>query len=279
MSDVNYYDLLKTNEMSQYFSYLNDKFIKISGPKIKIFKLDKKATVLDDVYGTEKNGSRIYLPPFEINAIYLTNPWVSDLGLEPYQEIEQKINVAVNFDNMVAVSRDLKNKHTCDISIECISPSVIPSIDNINGVVTLYINGDVIKVINLSTYRTVKNFIGVINTTSQFVASYTGINDEVGKMNNFNSIEFQGSVMSIYVEDNTYKNITDLIEMGDMIMTEKWRIYEVKSAAPGGDFGWDWTTYVMQGGLIELDALDGLPGDYRTQIEKHQYGLTKVYKE
>jgi hypothetical protein len=278
MSDTNYYDLLKTNDMSQYFSYLNDKFIKMSGPNIRVFKLDKKATVLDDVYGTDR-GSRIYLPMFNIRGIYLTNPWVSDIGLEPYGELEQKIKIVVNFDNMVATLRDLKNKHTCDISIECISPNVVPSIQKLDGVVTLFINGSVIKVINLSTYRTVKSFVNAVNSATQFKATYTGVSDEMSKVNDFNAIEFQGSVVSLYVEDTTYDNITEVIEMGDILLTEKWRAYEVKSAMPGGDFGWNYSTFVMEGGLLEMDVLDGLPGNYRLEIEKHQLGQPKVTRE
>lgn len=278
MSDINYYDLLKGADTSRYFSYLNDKYIKMSGPKIKVFKLDKEATVLDEVYGTEKN-SRIYLPAFNINGIYLTNPWATDLGLEPYQEVEQKIKFVVNFDNMVVTLRDLKSKHTCDISLECISSTLTPSIEKVNGHINLYLNDSLIKDINISTYRTIKSLVNAINSTSQFSATYTGINDEVSKMNDFGKINFKGSSILLYIEDNTYINITDVIEMGDILLTEKWRAYEVVSAAPGGDFGWNWTTYVMEGELLELDVLDGLPGNYRAEIEKRQYGMPKVNKE
>lgn len=278
MSDVNYYDLLKTKEMGQYFSYLNDKFMKLTGPKIKVFKLDKQMTVLDEVYGTDR-GNRIYLPYFEINASYLTNPWVSDIGLEPYAEIEQKPKIVVNFDNMVATIRDLRNRHTCDITVECISPTLTPAMSKSGTTVNLYLNGNLSKTISLDTYRTVKSLTNAINGESQFEASYTGVNDEATKISDFDLIEFKGSALSLYVEDDTFKNITDVIEMGDVLVTEKWRAYEVKSAAPGGDFGWNWTTYIMEGGLLEMDVLDGLPGNFRAEIEIHQYGMPKVNKE
>jgi hypothetical protein len=277
--EVNYSELLKDTKYSQYFSYLNDKYFELNAPKLRIFKLDKQTTNIHDLYGFEQN-SRIYLPLFELRGIYKTNPWELLMDSSSISEKEDPITFVVNLDRMVSTIRELKTNHISEIIIQYTNtaPYNTPGIKKENNQLIFYVNRNIISTIDLTTYRSVKSVVTQINNITDFTASFT-INDEINNINDFEYKTFKGQSLLIYSLDHTYDNCTDVIEMGDLILTDKWRLYEVKFAKPGGDFGWNWATYEMKAELIELDIADGLPGDYRKLIEQHQYGLPKVNKE
>lgn len=276
MSDTNYYDLLKNTEVSRYFSYMNDKFIKLTGPTIKVFKLDKKSTRIHELYGTETH-SRIYLPPFDINAMYATNPWQGIIGVEAYEEREENKKIVVNFDNMVKTIRELKEKNIAELSIQYAGiPS--PAIEKTGNNLGIYLNGSLYKTIDLIVYNTFKKLVAEVKTVPGMTAVYTE-NEECSKIPDFNLTGFKNQNLKIEIKNTIYDEMTDVIEMGDVIITEKWRVYEVLAANPTSDFGWNYSTYTLNCNLIELDVLDGLPGNYRREIEKHQYGLRKINTE
>lgn len=275
----NYYDMLKSAGSAQYFSYLNDKYIEMSGPTLRVFKLDKKSTVLDDLYGFEQT-SRIYLPPFDIKALYKTNPWEMLLDDSPVVEREENMGFIVNLNKMVAIMRGLKDRHVSEIQITYSSnlPYNVPAIEKANNQLILYVNSVIVNTINLSVYRSIKTLSQQINNTSGFSAVFD-INDEVGNIDDFERKSFRGETLLLSTRNRAFDNCTEVIEMGDLILTDKWRLYEVKQANPAGDYGWNWSVYEMKCNLIELDVADGLPGDFRRLIEQHQYGLPKVSKE
>lgn len=277
---MNYYDLLKSSGASQNFSYLNDKYIELNAPSLKIFKLDKKATVLDDLYGFEVS-SRIYLPPFDIRGLYKTNEWKLLLDASgPVAEQESEITFVVNLNRMVTILRDLKNKHIAEIKVNYSSalPFNVPAVEKTSNKFIFYVNSSEVGRIDLTVYRSVKNLVSQINNIPGFSAIYD-INDEVSNIDDFSRKSFRSETLLISSRNRAYDNCTEVIEMGDLVLTDKWRLYEVKQAHPSGDYGWDWSTYSLDCNLIEIDIADGLPGDYRKLIEKHQYGLPKVSKE
>jgi hypothetical protein len=271
----NWFDELRTGYTQKWISMLNASYIEGNGPTIKVFKLDKKVTPLDPIYG-EAN-SRIYLPPFEIRSIHLVNPWKQIIGEQgtPYQETEENLQFIVNFDNMVKIIRDLKNSHVSDISISYIGITGEPSAVKSNGILSLKINSGVVASfdLNSSTYNTTQKVSNAINSTPNFRATFTGKNDSSINLVDFEEVRFKSYNLIIYSPNLTYANITEVIEKGDVILTHSWKLYEVLANLPGGNIGWDYATFVLSCNTIGLDEAE-LPGDYDTQIRSHQYGLT-----
>ena len=169
------------NGVSKWASFINNNYINLTGPTIKVFKLDKKATVIDEIYN-EDEGTRIYLQPFDIKTYHLDERWTQLLGPFPYQEQEDVSAFIINFDNMV-------NK---------------------------------IKIL---------------------------------KENN-----------------NDYENVQDVIEIGDVVLTNKYRMYEISTAMPSGNFMFNFTTWTLQGNLVRRDLIV-LPSPYDDLVEKKQKEL------
>jgi hypothetical protein len=280
MSDTfNYFDNLRTSAFNNYVSYMNSAYMGMYAPTVQIFKLDKKNTVLEPLYGSAKH-SLVFLPPFTMRAWHLDNPWKGTLNIEPYIEIEENIKYVVNFNDMVKAHRDLKNKHNADIFISY-AGSGVPSAKNENGILSFFVNGATVGSYELNDVNlsTTSKLVSRINTMSGFTATVAGINVPSIEIVDFNLTAFKDSQFNIFAPDPTYANITDLLEMGDMILTSKYRAYNVLNANPTGDFGWNYSTFTLDCNLYEIDQLDGLPSSYRREIESHQWGMKKINKE
>ena len=275
MNNFNYYDELKNGNIHGWASYINKHYMHLNAPTIKIFKLDKERTIIDDFYG-EVQSSRLYLPPFEMKAFHLTNTWEQLIGSGsmPYLESEEDMSFIVNFEDMVQVIRDLQIKKIANLYISY-SGAGSPTALKKDNYLILKINDVVVEEIDLEHYsaRTVKKLSNVINSISDFSATFEGDNDVSTNLINFKETRFNLSKLHIYTPDYTYSHITDVIEKGDLILTNKWRLYEVSSNMPGNDFGWEFTTFVLHCNLRTIDEAI-LPGNYVEQIKKHQYGLT-----
>lgn len=258
--------------MLQWVNEINNAYMNLVAPKVKVFKLDKVKTVIDDLYKEEKY-ARIYLPPFEMRAFHLDMRWAQLLGPDPFKEQEENIQVTMNFENMVQVIRDLKNAHTSDIYITY-SSTEVPSALKSATQFQLKIDGSTIATYDLQSdaFNTVSRLASAIAGQDNFSVTLDGINDSSIDLVNFGETSFQDAQLGVYSKDNTYDNITDVIEYGDLVLTNKWRLYEVLSANPSGDFGWDWVQYTITGNLIRMDQVN-LPGDYETQIAEHQQGI------
>lgn len=274
---MNYADMIR--DSNNYFAYMNEQYFETYAPIIKVFKLDKIATKLDDLYG-DVSHSRIFLPPFEIHAKYVTNPWVGVLNLEPYQEVEQNAKFELNFNAMVRKIRDLKYGKKASVNLT-FAGSGVPSVKKEGNELSLFVNSMMV-----ATYRmtdgicgSVKSLIENINTVPYFNAENVGEDDLAVNLIDFDRTEFRGSVFNFFSYNPIYKNMTDVIELGDAILTNKFRIYQVLNARPSGDFGWNYATYSLDCGLYPMEMLDGLPGDYRNIIERNQYGLPKINME
>lgn len=279
MSDFNYSDFLKSSPQKEYNSYMNDSYIQLSGMTVYIFKLDKVFTKKSELYGSEIS-SRIYLPHFPIRAIYNTNKWVGGLNLNIYEETESEISFTVNFDRMVRLHRELKNKTNGTVKISY-SGNGNPFIKIKNNVLRLTIDENVIleKSLKDSDFNTVKKVVSYINNITGFSIVLTGNNDPAINLENVDNFNFKNIEKTINIKDNTYANITDIIETGDIILTEKFRLYQVIQANPAGEIGWAYSTYNIKGGLCDMSLVDSLPNDYREIVNKRQYGLNKINKE
>lgn len=253
---------------------MNRAYINLYAPIIKVFKLDKAATTVDEVYG-EVSGSRIYLPPFEMKAFHLDNTWTQTLGegTMPYLETQENISFIVNFEDMVQKIRDLRNAHTSEINIDY-SGTGTPSASKIGTTFVLKENGSAIITADLTngTYNTVQKLGTIINNQSNFSVTLVGENALSTDIISFNEVSFANSVLQVYVADPTYQNCTDIIESGDVILTHNWHLYEVLKNVPTGDFGWNYVTYKLDCNIRSLDEAV-LPAEYTEQIKRHEYGI------
>jgi len=261
--------------MINWVDYMNRSYIDLYGPPVKIFKLDKEATILDPLYG-EESSARIYLPPFDMNMIHLDNPWKQMLGegTMPYLETEDELTFVCNFNEMVRIIRDLKNKHTYEITLEYLGTGKI-TVSNLSDIFTIKENGIIVfqADLNVSLYNTSKKLANAINSVSNVLVYFLGDNGLSTDMVGFSEVDFTNQKLVTYAFDPTYENLTDIIETGDLILTNKWKLYEVHTNMPGGDFGWEYSTFVMQGNLRSLQDKASLPENYVEQIKKHEYGL------
>ncbi len=279
MSDFNYSDFLKSSQQRQYNSYMNDRYIELNGMTVYVFKLDKVLTKKSELYGSEIS-SRIYLPHFPIRALYTTNKWIGQLSLNVYEEEENNIEFTMNFDRMVKTHRDLKEKISGELSIQYIGNGT-PFIEKKDSTLKLTIDTNIVfdSDLNNSDINTMKKLVTKINTLQGFSSSYTGDNESSVNLDNISKTNIKNITKKINVKDKTYANITDVIELGDVILTDKFRLYQVLQANPAGDIGWNYSTYIVKGNLCDMSLVDSLPNDYRKIINDRQYGLNKIKKE
>lgn len=260
---------------TQWVSYMNDAYIKLYSPLIKIFKFDKDTTILDDIYGDETTAGRIYLPPFDIRAYHLDNTWKQMLGegTFPYLETQENIQFVMNFDNMVNTLRNLKFNHKVDMNIEY-AGSNVAFIMNSNDTLTIKDGGSTYAFdLTAEAYNTTNKLSVAIHSLTNFSVEYYGTKVLSTKLVSFSKIYFSLTVkINVYAPDTTYTNITDVIEAGDLVLTNKWHLYEVLSNVPGGDYGWDYATYILTCNIRSVDKAQ-LPNNYVEQIRRHEYSL------
>jgi len=273
----NYYDELKNGNTADWISYLNRHYMEANAPSVYVFKLDKDASNIDDLYGEETfNGARIYLPPFQIRMNYLDATWTQQLGVDtmPYLEVQEQDTVfAVNFENMVQTIRNLKQSHDSDIFVEYSGTEEV-SFEKSGSSFTVRVAGSIIQEFNLesSNYRTVKKLVTAINNLTGFRAYYEGENDISTNIVNFRETRFKNKKLNLYIENQTYSNITDVIEKGDLILNDKYFLYEVQSNVPAGNIGWVFSIMLLTANTRSLDKAE-LPNNWNELIARREYGL------
>jgi hypothetical protein len=265
------------SNIQEWISELNNSYINLNGPTVYVFKMDKSETDIDDLYGGENfGGSRIYLPPFKIRSIYLEKQWSQNLGTDtfPYLEIQEDAVFTVNFDNMVRIIRDLKHLYNSEIIIEHLGN--IPVSARKEGDIFELISGEssiITLNLNDSRYRTTKKLADEINSMGgNYKVTLVGENDLSTNLVNFRKTYFTRKSISIFSEDETYKNCTDIIEKGDLILTDKFFLYEVHSNIPSGNIGWEYSTLTITGNVRSLDKVE-LPNNWNDLIARREYGL------
>ena len=277
----NYYDEITRGGTQDWISYMNKHYIDTSAPEVYVFKIDKEETAIDELYGGEEFGqARIYTPPFTIRSYYLDNEWLQQLGNEtfPYRETQEDITFAVNFDNMVQKIRDLKQQKKSEIFIEYKYNSEV-SMKKQNNNVIIKLEDEVIAEFDLeeNNRRTIKKLTQSINNLSGFKAYFEGENDISLNLIDFRETRFRNKKLNIYSVDYTYKNMTDVIEKGDLILTDKYFLYEVQSNIPGGNMGWDYAIMLLTANVRSLDKVE-LPNNYNELIREREYGLREKIK-
>jgi hypothetical protein len=258
--------------MIQFANFWNKTYINIAAPLLQVFKLHKDNTRVDTLYG-EESSSRIYMPPIEIRGFHFDNAWAQLLGPFGTTEQEENIVFVFNFDDMVQRIRARKDIHITDMLISY-TGSGVPSVAKTSTNFILKVNGT--TVVNFSVNdplrNTTKKLGESIHALDDFNVSLIGRNDASTNLVNFSETYFQGSALNVYTLDQSFYQASDIIEAGDAILTNKWRLYEVMNANPSGNFGWDWITYSVSCKLARLDQVS-LPGEYENEIARHQYGI------
>lgn len=282
MSDntFNYFEALNNSQTSQWTSQLNSAYINLTGTPCLIYKLDKVKTPIDDLYN-ETSTSRIYLPPFQMKLLHLINAYTQNLGTNYlYSEPDaNNIQFVVNFQEMVAIIRDLKASHICDIEISY-KGSGSAFVENVNDVLRLWINCAEVAQFDLkdNECNTVQKLVNKINQISNFSAKYTGKNDASENIVNFSKTRIRNKTLKLYVPDTVYKNCTDIIEKGDIIIDSTARAYQVNQNLFSNNNMWSYQTMVLDCSKIKVDYIN-LPGNYIQQIHENRFGLKKIKKE
>lgn len=266
--------------MHEWVNYLSRSYMELYGANIKIFKLDKTATQVHELYMEEAQSGRIYLPPFDIRSLHDDGKWHGFLGSDMYSEQEPPMVMYVNFDNMVQKITDLRRRHIANLYIEYYGTGT-PTISKKDNVLTVWIGKQKYLQYDLTDrrYSTVRKLARAIHDYDDFDCELEGENDLSRNIVDFERTSFSGRKVLIYTEDNAYKNISDVVEMGDAILTNKYRLYEVMDVSPAGNFGWEYTTWRIECKLASPENFN-LPGNYIEQIKRNEYGLkSKVNME
>lgn len=278
-SSWNYVDSLRNTAQREYYSMQCDSAIQQYGRVAYIFKLDKKITDKSSVYDEAKHG-RVYLPHFEQRALYKSQQWAGELNLNVYEEKEQPSEFTFSFSRMVNNLRELKEKKAGKLTISNKNDYDVNFIIE-NGKLVIKSDTAVIIEKKLSDYSSIKLMIDSIlsNTTSNISISYAGDSEKAENLYPVNIKLMSGHTKYIDVKDRLYENCSDVIELGDIIMNDKFKLYTVDSAFPSDDGVNDYITWTVKGELMDLAIVDSLPNDYRAIINKNKYGLPKVDME
>ena len=277
----NYHDEMTKGGTQDWISYLNQHYLETHAAKISVFKLDKQETNIDELYGGELyGGARIYKPPFEIRAFYLDNEWTQQLGADtfPYLETQDDITFAVNFENMVHKIRELKSKTKTEIFVEFTGSKEVTA-EKINDILIFKVNDEEVANFDLTEndYRIISKLVISINSLNGFKCSFEGENDKSTNLVSFRETRFQNKKLRMFSEDDTFKNMTDIIESGDLILTEKYFLYEVHNNLPGGNMGWEYSMMLLTGNARSLDKVE-LPNNWNELIREREYGLRHKIK-
>lgn len=276
--DFNYTDAFSSSSQVEYESKQHNNSVELQGRRTYIFKLDKELTEKSDIYNEAVHG-RLYLPHFEQRALYNTNEWQSSINLNNYIETEETLTFEYNFARMVCNIRDLKDKISGELTIVNISNEILFS-ELLNNEFKLRTSNNVILLdLNLDNYKSVQLFINdAMKKCSLINVKFNGDTEAASNIKSFSTRLRPNKPFKIDIKDKTYENCTDVIEMGDLILTDKYKLYQVQGAYPSGTMINNYISWLAKCNTVDL-AMANLPDDYRRIIERNRYGLPKVDKE
>ena len=270
----NYIDAMNSNETLEYMSNQHDQAVELTGRKAYIFLLDKFETSLSDVYKEEKHG-RVYLPHFVQRSIYKTNEWKSQLGVTNYTESEENLEMEFNFARMVNNIRSLKNNSSGILTIQ--NTSKIPLEIEISHKFIIRKFREIVfeKDIKGKVFK----FVEEVNSETDLVKlSYSGDGEELYFLEKiYNKQILPRRKIELQLNNSIYRNASDVIDHGTIIVTDRMKAYQVVGAYPNNDAYSAYMIWKVQLELINMAKIDGLPNDYAELIKKNQYGLTSKY--
>lgn len=271
-TNFNYVDALMNSTNIQFMADQHDHAVQTTGRKTYVFLLDKVETELSDVYKEEKHG-RIYLPHFEQRALYKTNTFISSLDTANYTEKEESLEMEYDFGRMVHNINELKSKSAGVLTLT--NNSKIPLEFEISDYFIIRKFTEVLykKKIEGSIY----NFINeVLKETNLVILEYTGDSEELSFLEKLSFKLLPRRKQEISLNNSIYKNTSDVISHGTLILNDRMKLYQVVGAYPKNDSYGQYISWNVQLQLFNLAKADGLPNDFKELIEENQYGLGKI---
>ena len=271
-TNFNYVDSLMNSTNIQFMADQHDHAIQTTGRKSYIFLLDRVETELSEVYKEEKHG-RIYLPHFEQRSLYKTNTFISQLDTANYTEKEDSLEMEYDFGRMVHNINELKSKSAGKLTLT--NNSKIPLEFEINDKFVIKNYSEILY--SKKIEGTVYNFINtVINETSLVKFEYVGDSEVLDFLEKTNFKLLPRRKREITLNNSVYKNTYDVISRGDLVLNDRFKLYQVVGAYPKNDSYGQYISWNVELQLFNLAKADGLPNDFKELIEENQYGLGKI---
>lgn len=271
-TDFNYIDNINSSAYLQFIADQHDQAIETTGRKAHIFLLDKKDTVLSEVYKEELHG-RIYLPHFTQRAMYKTANFVSQLNTSGYTEREDALEMEFDFGRMVHNIHNLKQKTAGKLTI--INTSKIPLEFEISD--KFIIKNHYETLYERKLEGTIYNFVNTIKNETKIIdLIYKGDSEEICFLDKVFAKLLPRRKLELNLNNSIYKNAEDVISHGALILNDRYKLYQVVGAYPKNDAYGKFISWNVQCELINLAKADGLPNDYVELIKENQYDLGKV---
>lgn len=271
-TDFNYIDNINSSAYLQFIADQHDQAIETTGRKAHIFLLDKKDTVLSEVYKEELHG-RIYLPHFTQRAMYKTANFVSQLNTSGYTEREDALEMEFDFGRMVHNIHNLKQKTAGKLTI--INTSKIPLEFEISDKFIIKNHYEILYERKLE--GTIYNFVNTVKNETKIIdLIYKGDSEEICFLDKVFAKLLPRRKLELNLNNSIYKNAEDVISHGALILNDRYKLYQVVGAYPKNDAYGKFISWNVQCELINLAKADGLPNDYVELIKENQYGLGKV---
>lgn len=271
----NYIDAFNNSSQLEYESNQHDKSVELQGRRCYIFLLDREKTEKSEIYN-EAVGARIYLPHFEQRALYNMNSWTGSVGLNNYIETEDTIDFEFNFARMVCNIRNLKDKKSGKLKIKNTSKEILHLIIENNKFIVRSANSVILLSLDLESYKSIKQFINDAKAKCSLVdLEYSGDMELAKNIISVNKKLLPNRKEEIDVVSRVYQNCQDVIWDGDIILTDKYKLYQVNNAYPTGAMVNEYTSWTCKCNIIDL-AVASLPDDYRKIVERNNYGLPKT---
>lgn len=275
MTDFNYVDSFRQSSQLEYQTKMHDNAIQLQGRKTYIFKLDKQKTDISEVY-KEANDARIYLPHFEQRALYNTNDWQSMLGTNNYVENEETMSFEYNFARMVFNIRDLKDRIAGTLSIKNLSNEIFHLVIENDTFLLKSKNAVTLAEMDLREFKSITLFINALKKKCSLIEiTYSGDMEEAKNINSLNCRLLPNRKQEVNVADRTYLTCSDVIDVGDVILTDSYKLYQVQNVYPSGNFINKYTSWTCKCNTVDI-ALINLPNDYRKIVTRNQYNLPKT---
>lgn len=272
-SMFNYTDQIQSTAYTQFIADQHDIAVQTTGRMTFVFLLDKVDTERSEVYKEEKHG-RIYLPHFEERAIYKTNTWVATLNTQNYTETESNMEFEFDFGRMVHNINELKQKSAGILSIRNISKK--PIWVEISDFLIIRSHSEILY--KKAVEGTVYKFMAEVNRENDIIElSYKGDSEYLSFLEKHNSRLLPRRTIDINLNNSIYKNASDVIESGTLILNDRMKLYQVIGAYPRNDSYGRYISWIVQGELVNMAKADGLPHDYAEVVKKNQYGLGKKF--
>lgn len=271
----NYTDSFNNSSQFEYESKQHDASVEIQGRRCYIFLLDREKTDKSEVYNEAKT-ARIYLPHFEQRALYNTNEWTGTIGLNNYVENEDTQKFEFNFARMVCNIRELKDKKSGKLTIRNLSNEIFHLIIENNRFILRSGKSVVLLDLDLNNYKSIKQFVNDVKSKCSLIEmEYSGNMEPAKNIISVNKKIIPNRKNEFDVVDITYQNCYDVIEKGDIILTDKYKLYQVNNAYPSGTLINEYNSWTCNCNVLDL-AVASLPDDYRKIVERNKYNLPKT---